>query len=183
MIDRLKSRLTYANVTASIALFVALGGTSYAAFALPRNSVGSDQIRTGAVRSSDLHDRSIRLRDVSLRARRELRGRTGPAGPTGAQGPSGAPAARFFAVMESSGRVVRGNAVSGGRESAIGTYSVGFASPVSGCAYSATLGTTDATAAVPGRVTVNDLGGRVGVQTFDAAGVPTDLPFHLIVAC
>ena len=29
----------------------------------------------------------------------------------------------------------------------------------------------------------HDASGRVGVQTFDAAGNPADLPFHLIVAC
>ena len=45
---RLRGRLTFANVTAATALFVALGGTSYAAISLPRNSVGAEQIRTGA---------------------------------------------------------------------------------------------------------------------------------------
>ena len=42
---RLRSRLSYANVTASLALFIALGGTGYAAVTLPRNSVGSAQLR------------------------------------------------------------------------------------------------------------------------------------------
>jgi hypothetical protein len=42
-------RLTYANVTATVALFVALGGASYAAIALPPNSVGPRQLRSGAV--------------------------------------------------------------------------------------------------------------------------------------
>ena len=32
-------RVTYANVTATLALFVALGGGAYAATALPANSV------------------------------------------------------------------------------------------------------------------------------------------------
>ena len=41
---RLRDRLTYANVISSLALFIALGGTSYA-LTLPRNSVGSAQIR------------------------------------------------------------------------------------------------------------------------------------------
>ena len=35
----------------------------------------------------------------------------------------------------------------------------------------------------PGRITVNDQGGRVGVQTYDVSGAPADLPFHVIVAC
>jgi hypothetical protein len=50
----MRERLTYGNVVATLALFVALGGTSYALAALPRNSVGSEQIRPGAVSKSDL---------------------------------------------------------------------------------------------------------------------------------
>jgi hypothetical protein len=38
-----------AFVVACIALLVALGGTSYAAFSLPKNSVGTKQIKNGAV--------------------------------------------------------------------------------------------------------------------------------------
>ena len=42
-------RLSYANVVATLALFVALGGASYAAIVLPANSVGTKQLRPGAV--------------------------------------------------------------------------------------------------------------------------------------
>ena len=49
MLTRLRQKLSYANVTATLALFIALGGTSYAALTLPRNSVGSKQIRSRAV--------------------------------------------------------------------------------------------------------------------------------------
>jgi hypothetical protein len=43
-----------AMAVAIIALMVALGGTSYAAVALPRNSVGSTQLRAGAVTSTKI---------------------------------------------------------------------------------------------------------------------------------
>ena len=89
MIRRLAQRLTYANVMATLALFVALGGTSYAAVTLPRNSIGAKQIRPGSVRSSDVLDSSLQLRDFSRRARVALRGSRGPAGPAGPAGPSG----------------------------------------------------------------------------------------------
>ena len=79
----LRGRLTYANVTASLALFVALGGTSYAAITLPRNSVGPKQIRTNAVRSAEIRDRTIKLADISRSTRTSLRGRQGPQGPAG----------------------------------------------------------------------------------------------------
>jgi hypothetical protein len=88
---RLKERLTYGNVVATIALFVALGGSSYAAITLPRNSVGANQIRTGAVRSSEVKDKSLNARDLSTAARTFLKGRTGPRGPQGPTGPTGPP--------------------------------------------------------------------------------------------
>src|SRR3954451_14771948 len=86
LLARLRARLTYANITATLALFLALGGTSYAALKLPRNSVGSKQIRSGAVTSRAVHDRSIRLRDVSVATRKSLSGGQGPAGPVGPPG-------------------------------------------------------------------------------------------------
>ena len=86
---RLKERLTFANVTASLALFIALGGTSYAAITLPRNSVGTNQLRTGAIRSVDVKDRSLEARDLSLNARRFLKGQKGERGERGPQGPAG----------------------------------------------------------------------------------------------
>jgi len=42
------------NAIALIALFVALGGTSYAAFRVPINSVGSAQLRDGSIPSGKL---------------------------------------------------------------------------------------------------------------------------------
>ena len=87
MRENLRSKLSFANVTSALALFVALGGTSYAAITLPRNSVGSKQVRSGAigaselrnsaVRSSDVRNRSLQLRDISRSARDSLRGQTG----------------------------------------------------------------------------------------------------------
>ncbi|MBV9817310.1 MAG: hypothetical protein JOZ07_03030 [Solirubrobacterales bacterium] len=47
------------NAIAYLALFVALGGTSYAATALPRNSVGTRQIQDGAVTPGKLAGRQI----------------------------------------------------------------------------------------------------------------------------
>lgn len=47
-------RLSYANVMSTIAVMVALGGTSYAALSLPNNSVTSKKIKNGAVHASDL---------------------------------------------------------------------------------------------------------------------------------
>jgi hypothetical protein len=48
-----------ANVVAYMALFVALGGTSYAAGTLAKNSVGSSQIKRGAVHNSDIASNAV----------------------------------------------------------------------------------------------------------------------------
>ena len=83
MLSRVRARLTYANVAATLALFVALGGSSYAALKLPPNSVGSEQVKPGSLRASDFK--------ASDRARlRGPRGRVGPRGPAGPRGASGA---------------------------------------------------------------------------------------------
>ena len=42
-------KLTYANVMATIAVFVALGGGAYAAITVPRDSVNTNSIRNGQV--------------------------------------------------------------------------------------------------------------------------------------
>lgn len=57
---RLRDRLSYANVVATIALFVALGGGAYAV-TLDRNSVGSKQLKPGAVKPKDTAN-SLRLK-------------------------------------------------------------------------------------------------------------------------
>lgn len=54
MYDRISRRLTYANVTATLAMFIALGGASYAAANLPPNSVGTAQLEKAAVTNTKL---------------------------------------------------------------------------------------------------------------------------------
>jgi len=65
LLRRVRGRLTFANTTSLLALFVALGGTSYAATTLRANSVGSAQIRTGAVGSSEIRYSGVRMQDIA----------------------------------------------------------------------------------------------------------------------
>jgi hypothetical protein len=76
-----RARLTFANVVSCIALFVALGGTSYAVIKLPRDSVGSREVKNRSLRSVDLAPGVVAKS-------RGPRGAQGPAGEAGARGPS-----------------------------------------------------------------------------------------------
>jgi len=183
MLSSLRSRLTYANVIATMALFVALGGTSYAVVALPSNSVGQRQIRTGAVRSSDVKDRSLTEDDLTRQARRILKGAKGLTGAAGQPGQPGTPAIRYFAAVKASGAIVRSSEANGGNKGSGGSYDIGFRQPVTNCAFTATIGSTDGTPPPTGRIVVYEENGRIAVRTYNSAGDPTDLPFHVIAAC
>lgn len=59
MIPAVRKRLTYSNVIASLALFVALGGVAVAATQLPRKSVGAKQLKRGAVTTAALRKQAV----------------------------------------------------------------------------------------------------------------------------
>jgi hypothetical protein len=52
--SRIRRHLTYANVMATLAVFLVLGGGAYAAFHLPKNSVRSKNIVNGQVKRADV---------------------------------------------------------------------------------------------------------------------------------
>ncbi len=83
----IRTRLTFANVVACIALFVALGGASYAAIKLPKSSVGSKQIKKNAVNTSKVKNHSLKA--VDFKSGQLPKGEKGDTGATGLQGPAG----------------------------------------------------------------------------------------------
>ena len=134
------------NAIALLALFVALGGTSYAAMSLPPSSVGTAQLRDGAVT----------LQKLAPSARHALRGKPGRAGaigpagtggqpclpsvagctgPMGAQGPPGAAGtAKGYALINADGSLAQGLAKGVTFSTAVrgdGNYCIVAAFPVS----------------------------------------------------
>ena len=85
----MRARLSYANVMATIAVFLALTGTTYAA-----TKIGTAQLRNGAVTNPKLAAGSVtsgKVKDRTLRAKDFAFGQLprGPRGPQGARGPQG----------------------------------------------------------------------------------------------
>jgi hypothetical protein len=91
-VSKLRSHLTFANVVACIALFVALGGTSVAAVSLKKNSVGSKQIKNSSLTGADIKNSSLGSTDIKNRAllAKDFKSGQLPAGARGATGAQGA---------------------------------------------------------------------------------------------
>ncbi len=58
MLTAVRQRLTYSNVIATMALFLALGGVAVAA-GLPRNSVGANQLKRNAVTAAKIRKQAV----------------------------------------------------------------------------------------------------------------------------
>ena len=89
----LRRNLTPSFFISILALIVALGGVSYAAVQLPKNSVGAKQLKKKAVTASKIKRNSIttvKVKNRSLLAADFKEGQL-PQGPRGATGPQGTP--------------------------------------------------------------------------------------------
>ena len=83
----MRKHLNPSLVVSFIALFVALGGASYAAIKIPNNSIGSAQIKNNAVTGSKVKNRSLAADDfVAGQLPRGAQGERGSQGERGAQG-------------------------------------------------------------------------------------------------
>jgi hypothetical protein len=151
MLANLRSYLTYSNVMATIAVFVALGGTSYA---IATGSIGSREIKNNSVGTKDLRNNGVRGRDVrngSLLAADFKAGQL-PAGERGLQGLQGLPgqdATKLFAYIRDPGlasnaMVEYGSGVTGITDP-VGdnAYSVNFNRSVTNCVVLANAGVGD----------------------------------------
>jgi hypothetical protein len=132
----LRSCLTFANVVALLALFVALGGSSYAAITLSNNSVKSQHIAKGAVKRADIARGAVNsakvangsLSRVDFKAGELPKGDPGPTGPQGSQGPQGpqgpAGSVRAWGHVFSSGSIAGSAGVKSVTQPSSGLYCI-----------------------------------------------------------
>lgn len=202
MLSRPKGRLSFANVTSAMALFVALGGTSYAAIALPAGSVGQREIKTNGVgkieiksggvgrsevRASGVGKSEIATDGVGAGEIRkdavdttELRDGGIQAADVSAAARTALSGVRFRSAVTAAGTQSAGTAEGVGHTPGSGVYTVDLGQDVSACQFAATRST-------PGLVTAALAADKdkVEVRTFTPGAAPAaeDAAFHLLVAC
>lgn len=196
-LTRFRKRLSFANVTSALALFIALGGTSYAAITLPANSVGRTQIRSSGVGQSEIAPNAVGRSEIRTGgvAQKELRnnsvgpgelrdGRISPAdlSDDAKNAVAELKGVTFRVAATEAGATTGGNAKSVSRTTDPGVYSVDLGQDVSACQVSATIAGAGAT---PGLVTVTPGASTnlLTVSTFDNAAAAANRPFQLLVAC
>jgi hypothetical protein len=193
----LRFRPSPALVVASLALLVALGEASWATVSqlLPRNSVGTAQLRANAVTSTKIRNGAVSLSDLARSARRPgPAGPVGPAGPAGPTGPAGQAGAtgpagvvtRLWAVVNQSGSLARAVGTTSAGRVGEGAYEVFFNQDVTNCVFSGSIGDPGTITSVSGTVSVGRRSGNangIRVDTRTTSGDQADRPFHVVVVC
>jgi len=169
---------------ALLALFVAMGGSAYAAAVITSGDIKNNTIRSVDVRNGGLLGKDFRKNGVGGGAIKESTLGTVP-------GAFVAHGSARFAVVNAGGQGVRGRGTTSVARTAEGRYQVIFDADVRGCGYYATIG--GPTAAAPpasGEITVSSLASNVNgvdIRTNDGddpnPGAAVNRPFHLVVLC
>src|SRR5829696_8966771 len=183
--SKLRERLTYANVVSTLCLCILLGGSAYAATRLPNNSVGTKQLKKGAVSLS-------KIKPSAISAIKGQKGERGDRGPQGEAGHAGQDATRLFArIVASNGFAAVKSGVTEGENTGLGTYSIDFTSDLSNCALQVTTGV--GIPVNPGDIYSDGSGATVRVSaadssvalvaTTDEEGTPANVSFFIAAFC
>jgi hypothetical protein len=204
----IRSKLTYANVIATLALFIAVGGaTAFAATQLKKNSVGTKQIKNNAVTEAKIKNGSVtgaKVKNGSLTGTQvnastlgTVPSATSATTATNATSLGGSPASAFqqsanllSAVVTNDGTatLVRGTAGATVERVGPGEVEVTFSRDVSQCTWVADRGEPGPELVANGVATVRGVYQKpntVEVVTYsvEKPGEVEDMDFHLIVLC
>lgn len=176
MLDKVRRRLTYANVMSSIAFFGVLGGGAYAAA-----TIDSSDIKRNAVLSKHIKNQQVRSNDIG-------RNQVKPADASSAVEP-------LWAAVEADGNLLRDDGATAAacvNNPCEGFYGVTFERNVDRCAWQATPGSVDGNLNNQPRMiaVAQNLTGsffenknQVLVSTFLPNGTDTNQGFVLTVFC
>jgi hypothetical protein len=203
MLSKARSRLTYANVMATIAVFVALGGSSYAALRVtsknvPKNALTGADIKnltgkdvknnslTGAdvkgIKSGDVSDGSLLAEDFKS-------GQL-PAGEKGDKGDAGTAATKLFGNFDGSdGSLEAGAGIASSTRSSTGLYIIRFGQSIANCVLVSSPGSQDSSNPVSRTVGASHYTGNSRtdeafvIVASDFAGTRADADFSLAALC
>jgi hypothetical protein len=165
---------------ALVALFVALGGSAYAAIVITGKNIRNSTVVGADIKNGALASRDLKKDSVGGVAILESRLKTVPSA-------SQADGLTRFAVVTNAGSLARGRNVTSAVRTGVGRYQVTFDRDVRGCAYLATIGDSSAAGPPQGsEITTSSLAtnaNAISIRTENDAGAAVDRPFHLVVPC
>jgi hypothetical protein len=198
MIRRRRFLPSPALVVACIALLLALGGTGYAAFKLPPNSVSSIHVRDNSLLAKDFARNQIPKGPSGPAGPQGPQGPQGPAGvagPTGPAGPSGASALKWALFAKDGSIVNQSNDMRLVSTPSGGSYLVNVGSAARGKAILVTSSFAGSDTVARGSASASPCGGppegitcpanndanHVWVFTYSPTGAPEQHAFYLAV--
>ena len=147
MLRRSNIRISPASLLALVALFVALGGVSYAAAtidgkSIQNNSIPGKKLKNKAITNKKVKPGTLAANRLTPAARASLKGQQGPVGLQGPQGPQGpAGTALAYAQVNDGGAsslvVARTSGFSDVTRAAVGTYCLALDAGLVGQAFTA----------------------------------------------
>jgi hypothetical protein len=180
-------RLVQRNGIALVALFLALGGTTYAASSalIGRNTVGSPQVVNGSLKTIDLGKKARKALkgNRGLRGAQGAKGATGAAGAKGATGAQGPAPAKYLLSLAANGTITRQQGgVTVNHTVGTGAYTVVFPASAAQCYPVANIFSATGFIVMTG---FSGDGLNMTVSTFNSANPPvaTDEAFYLGVFC
>lgn len=198
---QLRTRLTYANVMSSLAVFLVLGGaTAFAATKIGANQLKANSVKTGkivkeAVTSGKIKNNAVTTSKIAdgavtgAKADEASFGQVPSAKTAETAGVAGSASNVLWAVVSDPSGA--GNATLARSNTSVTVdenvgVDVAFNRNVSNCAWTATRGLPGAGVEVPGFAEVGGTGGNpnsVDVRVRDDEGIIDDGSFHLVVVC
>jgi hypothetical protein len=167
----------------ALALGISLGGTGYAAVVLPAGSVGTAQLKNGAVVGTKVKSHSLVA--ANFRPGALPKGDAGPIGLPGPVGPKGDPAAKAWAVVRGSdgGIVKQSGGITGAKPAGQGLYTLTFPQAVADCAPVVTVSSTTTKPEEGFAAAATAAPTQLAIQTSNQFGGHEDRTFSIALFC